>query len=121
MAKSSSKVICVFLILSLALPNTLATDYVVGDALGWALGANVLASLPQIIHVGDTLLFRFTSPQTVAVVDLIGYLTCDATLALLNDVSGIFSYTFTKPGTFWFISAGPGACAAGLKLQVLVL
>lgn len=65
--------------------------------------------------------FYFKSPRTVAVVDEAGYLRCDASGAQINDVSGSFSYTFTKSGIVSFISAGAGDCAAGLKMQFLVL
>ncbi|KAG8377358.1 hypothetical protein BUALT_Bualt08G0024800 [Buddleja alternifolia] len=122
MASSSSKIVCLLLILSLALPGTLATKYEVCDNEGWTVGVNIAAwLLPKIIHVGDS--FRnFKSPHTVAVVDEIGYLTCDASKAEVNDVSGSFSFTFTKTGIYSFISAGAGDClVAGLKMQVIVL
>lgn len=52
----TSKFLCMFLVLSLALPSTFATEYVVAGDLGWTLGVDVVAWLGSIaaIKVGDT-------------------------------------------------------------------
>ncbi|KAL0439799.1 UNVERIFIED_CONTAM: hypothetical protein Slati_2462900 [Sesamum latifolium] len=123
MASSASKFVLMFLILSVAvLPSTLATDYVVCDNLGWNLGVDILAWLNlKTFHVQDTFHFYFTSPHTVALVDEAAYLTCDCSHPIINDVSGNFSFTFTKSGTYWFTSSAAGDCAASLKMQVTVL
>ncbi|GER35568.1 early nodulin-16 [Striga asiatica] len=122
MASSIAKLVCAVLILGLALPGTWATEYEVCDSDGWALGVNVLAWIsPKTIHVGDTFIFHFVSPRTVAIVDEAGFLLCDASHASYNDASGFFRYTFTKTGTYYFISAGLLDCVAGLKLKVVVV
>ncbi|KAG8368912.1 hypothetical protein BUALT_Bualt15G0095800 [Buddleja alternifolia] len=122
MASSASKIVWLFVILSLALTHTLATEFEVGGNLGWTVGVDVREWWrAKIIQVNDTFHFRFKSPCTVAVVDEVGYLTCDSSKAQINDGSGSFSYTFNTTGKVSFISAGAGDCEAGLKMQVFVL
>ncbi|XP_019152394.1 PREDICTED: blue copper protein-like [Ipomoea nil] len=122
-SSSTTKFLCLFLILGLASPS-LATEHVVGDLLGWNLlvDFNAWASA-RVFKVGDTLRFNYL-PLVHNVVRLpneASLLNCITDTKLFIDGSGSTSFALNQIGDFYFCSSLFTDCLLNLKMKVSVV
>ncbi|XP_043705476.1 uclacyanin 1-like [Telopea speciosissima] len=97
----------------------MGANYTVGGSNGWDLTSNLQAwSAAQSFHVGDNLIFQYSSPHNLAEVTKSDYDSCQATNALQVYSDGNTVITLTTPGKRYFTCGVPGHCTQGMKLQV---
>ncbi|KAL6647881.1 hypothetical protein ACP70R_015322 [Stipagrostis hirtigluma subsp. patula] len=101
-----------------------ATDFKVGDDLGWRAKFNETKWTDgKYFRVGDTLLFTYdTNKHTLVEVGKEDFAACNVNGTKMNTWStGNDRVTLDKPGRRWFICTVPGHCAGGMKLVLDVL
>ncbi|WMV36735.1 hypothetical protein MTR67_030120 [Solanum verrucosum] len=116
--------VCIFLILCVEMPRSLANEYVVGDKRGWNPRVDYHPwAYGKSFRVGDVLHF-FYVPKVidVASVDISSYALCDSNIkTFYKDNSGKTSITLDKSGPYYFISTSKQGCSEGLKLELHVI
>ncbi|KAI4363624.1 hypothetical protein MLD38_019817 [Melastoma candidum] len=110
-----------FLIFFSLAPYSDATTYMVGDTSGWDISTD-LDTWPQgkTFHVGDVLVFQYSSSDSVEELSKEYYDNCTTTRALETFSSGNTSIPLTRPGPWYFSSGNRLYCLGGMKLQLNV-
>ncbi|KAJ6841219.1 putative blue copper protein [Iris pallida] len=99
-----------------------ATDYVVGDTAGWAVGVDYSTwTSGKTFVVGDNLVFNYAAgAHTVSEVTASDYGSCSTSNGASTDSSGATTVPLKTAGTHYFICGVPGHCSGGMKLSVPV-
>ncbi|KAI9331035.1 hypothetical protein DFJ73DRAFT_857952 [Zopfochytrium polystomum] len=106
-------VVALFAAVLVAAPSVLAASFTITNS------DLTFANVPASVNVGDT--FTFNIPGHTAVAASPG--TCNVLSDLTGQMdtrNGANSYTFTTPGSYYFICTVPGHCAAGMTATVTV-
>ncbi|CAM6048556.1 unnamed protein product [Sphagnum compactum] len=111
------------------LPVSMATNFVVGDILGWGIPRTptfyhdwAMSTLPNGFHTGDSLDFVYASGQdSVMQVTVDDYNTCNTMHPIQSWTNGPGAYPLQGYTILYFISGAPGHCAAGEKITIEVL
>ncbi|GMI84265.1 hypothetical protein like AT1G45063 [Hibiscus trionum] len=107
-------------------PSPSGRTYTVGDATGWRVPVGNDDFYDdwndnKIFHVGDVLVFNFTTGQhNVAEVTEADYEACNTANPISTVSTGPARITLNRTGEHYFICAIPGHCSAGQKLEVEV-
>nr|XP_010935142.3 LOW QUALITY PROTEIN: basic blue protein [Elaeis guineensis] len=113
----------IFLLCLLAQRHVQATEYMVGDDLGWDTGNNYLLwSQKYKFSVGDVLVFKYEEGQhDVCQVREETYRSCDPTSGITKIYnSGNDQVNLTEGGKYWFICNITGHCQGGMKFGISV-
>eukprot|EP00250_Pteridium_aquilinum_P011695 c20245_g1_i1 orf=292-966(-) len=100
-----------------------ATQYTVGDTVGWGLGNNLGSWASQFkFHVGDDLYFPYPAGQhSVLLVTEDDYNSCNIESPITSDNGmGDMVMTLVSAETYFFICGVPGHCTQGLRLSIAV-
>ncbi|XP_058221790.1 blue copper protein 1b-like [Rhododendron vialii] len=118
---ASVNILVAFAIFVVAFPSTSATEFVVGDALGWRLGVDYRAwASGKTFVVGDTLVFNYTGTHSVVIVNEINYQQCTVPTGAAPLTSGDDVITLATSGSQWYICGIPLHCPSGMKLAITV-
>ncbi|CAK9238692.1 unnamed protein product [Sphagnum troendelagicum] len=107
----------------------MATNFVVGDILGWGIPRYpsfyhdwAMSTLPNGFHTGDSLDFVYASGKdSVMQVTVDDYNTCNTMHPIASWSNGPAAYPLHGFTILYFISGAPGHCAAGEKVTIEVL
>lgn len=114
----------VLLLVASCITMSSATVFKVGDAVGWTIGKidyGTWAS-KKIFHVGDTLLFEYSSQyHNVMEVTKSSYDSCSTKSPMSTHATGNDSIAIKSEGDHFFLCGIPGHCAGGQKLKVSAL
>ncbi|EHA8592498.1 stellacyanin-like [Cocos nucifera] len=113
----------VFLVCLLGQRHVQATEYTVGDDLGWETGNDYLRwSQKYKFSVGDVLVFKYAKGQhDVCQVTEETYRSCNSTSGNINYYnSGNDRVNLTEAGKYWFICDVSGHCLGGMKFGISV-
>ncbi|XP_066392962.1 mavicyanin-like [Miscanthus floridulus] len=102
-------------------PLASATEFMVGDGLGWRARFNETHWADnKTFVVGDSLMFMYNKENhTVAQVGKDDFVACNLQGNQLKFWdSGNDVVTLDKPGKMWFICTKPGHCLNGMKLVI---
>ncbi|WCJ36410.1 Cupredoxin superfamily protein [Euphorbia peplus] len=96
-----------------------ATTYVVGDNSGWDISTDLdtWTDAKKFI-VGDTLLFQYSSSNSVNEVTKQSFDGCNTTNVVKTYSNGNSTVTLSRAGDWYFISGNKLYCLGGMKLQV---
>ncbi|XP_008789579.2 blue copper protein 1a-like [Phoenix dactylifera] len=100
-----------------------ATEYVVGDDMGWNLGVNYTDwARGKVFRVGDSLVFRY-DPENHNVLRVSGpdFQACNKVSAQGPLASGDDAVPLSSPGKRWYFCGKAGHCESGQKLVITVL
>ncbi|KAH7282109.1 hypothetical protein KP509_35G012300 [Ceratopteris richardii] len=117
---------CILLVmcsLMLEFREVMATQYTVGDSIGWGLGHDMETWAAQFkFQVGDELYFPYPAGQhSVLLVTEEDYKTCNREKPVASDNGmGDMAMTLISPQTYYFICGIPGHCEQGLRLKIVV-
>ncbi|KAJ0967345.1 hypothetical protein J5N97_024262 [Dioscorea zingiberensis] len=120
---ASKQMLAILAVVAVILPSiTMATEFIVGDEVGWSLKGNYTAwAMGKVFNVGDTLVFNYPSDKhNVQKIGLDGFKACDSSKALETVKTGKDVITLAKPGKKWYICGISGHCDAGMKLVINV-
>ncbi|KAG5539746.1 hypothetical protein RHGRI_020081 [Rhododendron griersonianum] len=119
---SVNTILVALAIFVVAFPSTSATEFVVGDALGWRFGVDYGAwASGKTFVVGDTLVFNYTrGDHSVVIVNEINYQQCTVPTGAVPLTSGDDVITLAASGSQWYICGIPLHCPAGMKLAITV-
>nr|GMC50562.1 blue copper protein-like [Ipomoea batatas] len=123
MASSSTKFLCLFLILGLASPILATTYKVGGELLGWNLGVDLNAWVSdKDFKVGDVLEFDYLPVvhNVARMADENAFVNCITDQNLIIDASGSTSVVLNQVGDLFFTSSVLTDCVSNLKMKVSV-
>nr|GLL18371.1 blue copper protein-like [Ipomoea trifida] len=123
MASSSTKFLCLFLILGLASPILATTYKVGGELLGWNLGVDLNAWVSdKDFKVGDVLEFEYLPVvhNVARMADENAFVNCITDQNLIIDASGSTSVVLNQVGDLFFTSSVLTDCVSNLKMKVSV-
>ncbi|MQL85741.1 hypothetical protein Taro_018262 [Colocasia esculenta] len=115
------------LILLLVAPMAAATQFKVGDSLGWRVPSAGAESYNQWaeknrFQKGDSLLFVYPAGQdSLLQVSKDDYGSCNTANPIKKFTDGSTTFTFSDTGAFYFISGVADNCNKGEKMVVVVL
>ncbi|MQL73719.1 hypothetical protein Taro_006070 [Colocasia esculenta] len=115
------------LCLLLLAPMAAATQFRVGDSLGWGLpGPNAEHYNPWAerhrFQIGDSLLFVYPADKdSVLQVNKEDYESCNTASPIAKFTDGSTVFTFDRSGAFFFISGVPDNCIKNEKMVVVVM
>ncbi|KAJ4832864.1 hypothetical protein Tsubulata_028624 [Turnera subulata] len=97
-----------------------AEVYNVGDGT-WRLGQDYTSwAAGKRFALGDTLVFTYIAPHTVAEVSASAASACDGSNPIFFSDNHSTFVRLTTPGDHFFISTAPGDCQHGMKLKLTV-
>ncbi|XP_043703023.1 mavicyanin-like [Telopea speciosissima] len=98
-----------------------ATVYMVGDNSGWDVSTDLNSWVKgKTFNVGDSLLFQYSSGNTVNEVTRNNFNACNVTQAIQIYTGGNTTIPLTQPGDRFFVCGNKLYCFGGMKLQVHV-
>ncbi|KAK6918574.1 Phytocyanin domain [Dillenia turbinata] len=110
----------VLVIFSLALTCS-ASTYVVGGTSGWDISTDLDTwTLGKRFHVGDVLLFQYSSSHSVVELAPQDFDGCNMSNPISSSSMGNTSIPLTTPGDRFFVCGNKLHCLGGMKLQVTV-
>ncbi|XP_052178639.1 classical arabinogalactan protein 9-like [Diospyros lotus] len=101
----------------------MAADYTVGaPSGGWDLSTNLQAwASSHTFHVGDNLIFKYTSNHDVVEVKEADYGPCQASNPIQRYTGGNTVIGLASLGKRYFICGVPGHCDLGMKVEINTL
>ncbi|KAI3757745.1 hypothetical protein L6452_05288 [Arctium lappa] len=98
-----------------------ANTYIVGDNSGWDISTNLDTwEQDKKFVVGDVLVFRYASTNSVCEVGQESFRTCNTTEVIKCFSDGNTSIPLTNPGERYFFCGNRLYCYSGMKLDVIV-
>ncbi|XP_044468978.1 blue copper protein-like [Mangifera indica] len=116
------KLLLVYLLVTLSIAlTTNATTYIVGGTSGWDISSDLESwAQNKVFNVGDTLVFQYSSSDSVCEVKRKSFKACNTSNSLNTFSNGNRTVQLTQPGKRYFISGNKLYCLGGMKLQVIV-
>ncbi|XP_057477684.1 blue copper protein 1b-like [Actinidia eriantha] len=121
---ASLPILIAIAVVAIAVPQALATEYVVGDDDGWLLDFDYQAwAKGKEFRVGDKLIFNYPQgAHNVFRVDGTAFQQCAPPATSEALTSGSDVITLATPGRKWYICGVGKHCASGnMKLAITVL
>ncbi|KAL4357533.1 hypothetical protein HN51_028823 [Arachis hypogaea] len=119
MINMAKVVLSCFLLFAFVVVSCSATTYTVGDTSGWDISTNLETWVAdKNFKVGDSLVFQYSSSNSVDEVTKKNYDTCDTTDVLASYGNGNTSVPLTRAGDRYFVSGNRLYCLGGMKLHI---